>query len=283
MSASTKVFISYSTKDTELSNNICSALEKSDFNCWIAPRDIKPGEDWAEAIIDGIDSSDYLVCVLTESANESVQVKREIERAVSKKISIIPFKVGDFELSKSMQYFLSSHHWLNVDENNVDASILLLIEKLTGKKSEAPKTEKITSEQAKKPVPAPSPETTVNKKSPAPAIAVIIAIILAFSAYFFFIKDDSKEALTEDKEIIPANTIEETIEPVDDQETVIVDPVPETVVDDLNPNALKMPQTLGDGFKMITNPELTFDDRGKVKTHVLTMFSDNEAQVNVNR
>ena len=47
------VFISYSTKDKPTADAACAALEAKGIRCWIAPRDILPGSDWGEAIIDG--------------------------------------------------------------------------------------------------------------------------------------------------------------------------------------------------------------------------------------
>ena len=38
---------------------------------------------------------------------------REIERAVNKGVSIIPFRVEDVVPSKDLEYFISSCHWLD--------------------------------------------------------------------------------------------------------------------------------------------------------------------------
>jgi|GEM_PF-5910744 hypothetical protein len=48
------IFISYSNgepKDKLTANAVCATLEKHGFRCWIAPRDVLAGEDWAAAII----------------------------------------------------------------------------------------------------------------------------------------------------------------------------------------------------------------------------------------
>ena len=44
------VFISYSSKDDNVAKAVCHRLEENDIRCWIDPRDIKPGEIWADAI-----------------------------------------------------------------------------------------------------------------------------------------------------------------------------------------------------------------------------------------
>ena len=46
-------------------------------------------------------------------SNASPQVLREVERAVHHGIPIVPFKIQDVELNKSLSYFLSTPHWLD--------------------------------------------------------------------------------------------------------------------------------------------------------------------------
>lgn len=107
------VFVSYSAKDKPTADAVCATLESRGIRCWIAPRDILPGMDWGEAIIDGINSSSAIVLVFSANANESRQIKREVERAVSKGIPIIPFRIEDVPLSKSLEYLISTPHWLD--------------------------------------------------------------------------------------------------------------------------------------------------------------------------
>ena len=54
-----------------------------------------------------------MVLVLSASSNESPQVRREVERAVNRQVRILPFRIDDVLPSKSLEYFLSSQHWLD--------------------------------------------------------------------------------------------------------------------------------------------------------------------------
>ena len=54
-----------------------------------------------------------MVLVLSASSNESPQVRREVERAVHTQVRILPFRIDDVLPSKSLEYFLSSQHWLD--------------------------------------------------------------------------------------------------------------------------------------------------------------------------
>jgi predicted Ser/Thr protein kinase len=107
------VFISHSAADKKTADAICRSLEQAGLSCWIAPRNISPGRDYGEAIIDGISSSRLMVLVLSRTANASSQVKREVERAVNKNVPIIPFRIEDVPMSKALEYYLSTAHWLD--------------------------------------------------------------------------------------------------------------------------------------------------------------------------
>jgi hypothetical protein len=107
------VFISYSSKDAITANAACATLESAGIRCWIAPRDIRPGLEYGGAIIEGIDACRVMVLVFSSNANASQQVHREIERAVSKGLTIIPFRIEGIAPTKAMEYYLGSIHWLD--------------------------------------------------------------------------------------------------------------------------------------------------------------------------
>ena len=60
--------------------------------CWIAPRDVPAGSEWAEAIIDAIEHAIVMVLIFSTHSNESRQVRREIELAVSRGLTIMPIR-----------------------------------------------------------------------------------------------------------------------------------------------------------------------------------------------
>lgn len=107
------VFLSYSSKDKPAADAACHTLETAGIRCWIAPRDIIPGMDWGESIVEAITNAKAMVLIFSGSANNSPQVKREVERAVSKSIPIIPVRIENVLPTKSLEYFLGSPHWLD--------------------------------------------------------------------------------------------------------------------------------------------------------------------------
>ena len=86
-----KVFISHSSNDKAIAEAIWRHLESAGVPCWIAPRDIEPGADWTEGILRGIASSRIFVLVFSGHANNSEHVRREVGRAFSLHLRVIPF------------------------------------------------------------------------------------------------------------------------------------------------------------------------------------------------
>jgi TIR domain-containing protein/YARHG domain-containing protein len=107
------VFVSYSVKDKIVADAIVARLEAESIRCWEAPRDVVPGADWGESIINAIESSRIMVLVFTSSANASPQIKREVERAVDKGVYTIPFRVDNIEPTRALEYFISTAQWMD--------------------------------------------------------------------------------------------------------------------------------------------------------------------------
>jgi hypothetical protein len=108
-----EVFVSYSQPDRDTALAIVSYLEAHAIPCWVAPRNVPPASDWAEQIVEAIARASVMVLVLSASANSSPQVRREVERAVHRQVKVLPFRVEDVLPSRSLEYFLSSQHWLD--------------------------------------------------------------------------------------------------------------------------------------------------------------------------
>jgi hypothetical protein len=107
------VFVSYSQPDRAPALGLVTHLEAHAIDCWVAPRDVEPGSDWAAQIIEAIAAARVMVLVFSASANASPQVRREVERAVHRRVAVLPFRVEDVLPSSSLEYFLSSQHWLD--------------------------------------------------------------------------------------------------------------------------------------------------------------------------
>ena len=63
------VFISYASQDAcGRQCHRCSAGARQDLNCWIAPRDVKPGAEYADAIVRAMNNAKAIVLVMSGGA-----------------------------------------------------------------------------------------------------------------------------------------------------------------------------------------------------------------------
>jgi hypothetical protein len=152
-----QVFISYSNLDRPVAEAACVALEAGGIACWIAPRDISPSKEWAEQIIDGINGARVMLLVFSSRSNGSPQVRREIERAIHKELSVIPFRIENVEPTKSLEYFLSAQHWFDAHDAPVETHLPRLSRLIAELCNDAGAQDKSATPHSSGPGPDPSP------------------------------------------------------------------------------------------------------------------------------
>jgi formylglycine-generating enzyme required for sulfatase activity len=115
-----QVFISYAsenvnstTSDRQVADQICSALESQGVHCWIAHRDILPGDDWMEAIIDAVDQTKIIVLVFSANTEKSQWVKDEIKLALEEKRIIIPFRIQNVYPQRALKLLKVRCQWMD--------------------------------------------------------------------------------------------------------------------------------------------------------------------------
>src|SRR6266404_6677700 len=138
--ASIHVFISYASQDAAAASALVEALERQGVGCWIAPRDVKAGAQYADAIVRAISGAKAFVLVLSESAIASSHVSREIERASSKKRPIIALRIDAAPLTPALEYFLSESQWVKAQTGSMEAAYVKLIDAIREPVRAAPET-----------------------------------------------------------------------------------------------------------------------------------------------
>ncbi len=121
-------FVSHSSKDRTYAELVCQSLESHSLRCWIAPRDIQPGVEWGAAIIDGIDRSKVMLVIFSTNANDSAQVRREVERAIGKSMPILPFRIEDANPKGALEFALSNTHWLDGFKPPIEPTLTQLVQ-----------------------------------------------------------------------------------------------------------------------------------------------------------
>lgn len=186
------VFISHSSIDKNIADAVTAALEQAQIRCWIAPRDILPGESWGGSIIDAIEASQVMVIVFSSHSNDSKQVMREVERAVQKDVIVVPFRVEAVEPSRDMEYFLSATHWLDAVTpelgdhlQNLATTVQSLINKANAEVGGAKNLTAATQ------VPPATPPTPTAKLAKKPLLSVAIGMALLLLGAWWWMSGDN--------------------------------------------------------------------------------------------
>lgn len=107
------VFISYATSDRKEALAVCEAIERRGTPCWIACRDVRPGENYQEAIVGAIRSARALVLVFSDAANNSDEIKKELSLVSRFRLPLMTLRIEDVEPSDAFAYELSTRQWID--------------------------------------------------------------------------------------------------------------------------------------------------------------------------
>jgi hypothetical protein len=108
------IFVSYCTKsDRDAAYDLVAHVESRGIECWIAPRDVQGGMEWAAEIVNAITVAKVMVLIFSASANNSPQVRREVMLAVHRGVRVVPFRIEDIAPAASLEYFLGGNQWLD--------------------------------------------------------------------------------------------------------------------------------------------------------------------------
>jgi uncharacterized membrane protein HdeD (DUF308 family) len=143
-------FISYATKaDKDAAMAIAGHLEALGLKCWIAPRNVRPGKQYAGEIVRGIATSRCFILVLSGAANGSKFVRREVEQADRKDKPVYTIRIEEVDPSEDLQLFLSEIHWIDAFEGKLATHMEQLAQML---REEEPNTPQRDSALDEKPV-----------------------------------------------------------------------------------------------------------------------------------
>jgi hypothetical protein len=211
------IFISHSSKDRKLAIALCHYMETRGLRCWMAPRDIHGGTDYAEALVKAIKASKIMVVVFTSSSNNSKPVRNEVERAFHHQLIIIPFRTQDIIPEQSFEYFLSATHWLDAIDGNAEDYFEALYTNCATLLDLEPQQQSGTASPKKKKQPI---LTYV--------IAAIAIVLIGFLAIGMLTKDHAHD--NTDKTNIEKPVVNKTDTPNNKRQTVKTGPITADVI-----------------------------------------------------
>lgn len=102
------VFISYGSQNHDTAEDLCAYLEEHGLRCWIAPRNIESGSNYAGAITRALRMSNTLLVICSQESSKSGHVKNEVTLAFNQNKRILPYCLNDNPFDDDLEYFLSS-------------------------------------------------------------------------------------------------------------------------------------------------------------------------------
>jgi hypothetical protein len=120
------VFVSHSSRDADTAMQIVAALEAAGVACWVAPGDIAAGSDWNHSIMTGINQCRALLLIYSRHSVDSDPVKREVERAINRRVPVIPVRLEQAPPSAALEYMISAFQWVEAYPPPVDRHLKMI-------------------------------------------------------------------------------------------------------------------------------------------------------------
>ena len=182
------IFISYKSDDFEVASWLRSVLETNGISCWMAPADIPGGSNYAREIPNAIEQCKVLVVVISSRTQESIWVPKELDTAINKGKTIMPFMVDNISLKDDFNFYLSNVQRYSAYESKTSAveKMISEIRAILGAKSDGPSSvtgapQAVGTAAESKTARAPS----AAKKKPLRIILPVLLLILAAAAAYF--------------------------------------------------------------------------------------------------
>ena len=141
------VFISYSSKEQSAANSIRGILLDEGIKTWMAPWDIPVGNKYAEVINRAIKNCSCFILVLSEHAQNSIWVAKEVERAVNYRRPIIPVVIEEVILNDEFELYISTDQSIILQKINKESDDVKKM--LAGVRSMIRKDDSIQSDNTK--------------------------------------------------------------------------------------------------------------------------------------
>lgn len=129
------IFISYSSKNQQAAEDICSAFERSGIKCWMAQRDT-PVLNYAAVITDAVKSAKAVVLIFSKEAAKSQWVEKEINIAVDNRKAIVPYMIDNVRLKDYGGFYLMLNNlqWIqsDSDHNSSVTELISMVSKIIG-------------------------------------------------------------------------------------------------------------------------------------------------------
>jgi hypothetical protein len=216
--AASHIFICFSSKDESVAREVVEALEAAGLKCWISLRDVLPGQNYQEAIVQALEAAGGIVFLFSEHSNRSLEIKKELSIGDSISVPVFPLRLSPIAPSGALRYELAVRQWIDIFphrqhalaklaetiKNSLDRSAavdgaasgdLRLDARPTGAAAKTPATARRPA--GRKPAPAPRAPIIASDSRQFEAIRALLARHIGPIAKVF-VEKAANEALTAD-------------------------------------------------------------------------------------
>src|SRR5437016_3203139 len=100
------IFICFSSKDEAVARDVVQYLETHGVPCWISLRDVPPGQNYQETIVEAVESARGLIFLFSENSSKSGETKKELSLAGAANIPVFPLRLAPIVPTGALRYEL---------------------------------------------------------------------------------------------------------------------------------------------------------------------------------
>ena len=204
------IFISYSSCDRKVAEELCNYLENKGLGCWVAFRDVTSG-NFAGEITRALRTSDIFLLIASKESCKSEHVKNEVTLAFNQKKHFVPYLLEDNPYDDDLEYFLSlkQHIKTRGSQEKDFALIEKFIRDYRAVYPEPESSRKAIPVSAPAPSPAPAASAPAGKKSPLPIVLAVVGVLAACGVAFFLLNKPAEQQAKVDEPKVEAPVVEQ--------------------------------------------------------------------------
>lgn len=127
---SKNILISCTASDLHTADNIRHFLEQNGFSCRVQGGNKSSYDSTGDDPAEVFGWADAFVLIVSEAANLSGGIRRDIDEAVNCGLSVLPIRVEDIEPSRSLRYYLGPYQWIEAFGDEIDKYLEVLLKAL---------------------------------------------------------------------------------------------------------------------------------------------------------
>ena len=126
-----KIYLAYSSRDRSEAERVARTLEKNGFPCFMASRDLMPGQSWADTVITTIENAPMMIVIAGDNTFDSNQIIREISYASQlNKPILIAALIPHVDLHGAAYYYLAYSKSFDLTSSEGEQKMLSYVKEL---------------------------------------------------------------------------------------------------------------------------------------------------------